>query len=401
MSYYRADSNAGSQQAHTSNAGGNAATNNALVRWWVSLDRWLLSYVLLLALLGLLVQFGMSPILGKKFAIAPYAIATKHSIILALSIVVALLIASLNHALLARCALFLLLATILATVVILLTAEPYYGARRWLSFGFFTIQPSEFMKPAFVLLAATLFARHLQSDRGSIWLLATLTLYAPLALLLFLQPDIGQLLLITVSLFSMWFVIGMSPLAIICWLVTMPLLAIALYRMLPHVAERLNSFVQAASQSATVPGDQVHMGLQLLREGGFFGKGLGIGKAAYRLFDPQSDFVFVSIGEQLGLVIALFVVLLYASIAWRVIMRARHIVAPFQLLATTGLITQIVCQAAINIASTLGMIPPKGTTLPWISAGGSSLLALGITLGCLLCLTRMPEHAQQSKGAER
>ena len=396
MSEYRASQRVNSQQFYAT---------NALARWWVSIDRWLLGYVLLLALLGLLVQFGISPILGKKFAIAPYAIATKHSIILAISLVVALLIATLKHALLARCAVFLLLAAIVATLVILLTAEPYYGARRWLSFGFFTIQPSEFMKPAFVLLAAALFARHLQSDRNSIWLLAALTLYAPLALLLFLQPDIGQLLLITISLFSMWFVIGMSPLAMICWVITMPLVAIMLYKMLPHVAERLNSFVQAASQSGTMPGDQVYMGLQLLREGGLFGKGLGIGKAAYRLFDPQSDFIFVSIGEQLGVVIALCVVLLYASIAWRVIMRARRIELPFPLLATTGLITQVICQAAINISSTLGLIPPKGTTLPWISAGGSSLLALGITLGCLLCLTRMPEQAthysRQNTGVER
>ncbi len=388
MSEYRAEKNVSSQQGYPA---------GALVRWWVSIDRWLLGYVVLLALLGLLVQFGISPILGKKFAIAPYAIATKHSIILAISLVVALLIATFKHALLARCAVFLLLSAVVATLVILLTAEPYYGARRWLSFGFFTIQPSEFMKPAFVLLAASLLARHLQSDRKSIWLLATLTLYAPLAILLFLQPDIGQLLLITISLFSMWFVVGMSPLAMICWVITMPLLAITLYKMLPHVAERLNAFVQAASQSGAMPGEQVYMGLQLLREGGLFGKGLGIGKAAYRLFDPQSDFVFVSIGEQLGVVIALSVVLLYASIAWRVVMRARRIEEPFILLATTGLLAQVICQAAINISSTLGLIPPKGTTLPWISAGGSSLLALGITLGCLLCLTRSSEHAYQHK----
>lgn len=359
-----------------------------IARWWASIDRWLLAYVLVLALLGLLIQFGISPILGKKFSLAPYTFAAKHTLFLSVSLVIALVIAGSNRSILVRYAGFLLLLAGITTIVILLTAEPYYGARRWLSFGLFTIQPSEFMKPAFTLIAAAMFARYLQADRNNMWLLALIALYAILATLLFLQPDIGQLLLITFSLLSMWFVAGMSFFVMLAWLAAVPLAAIMLYKTLPHVAGRLDAFIKTASQSEAVHGDQVHMGLELLRQGGMFGKGLGIGKAARRMFDPQSDFVFIAIGEQLGIVIALVVVILYACIVWRVIMRVHSINLPFTLLATTGLLTQIVCQAAINIASTLAMIPPKGTTLPWISAGGSSLLALGITLGSLLCLTR-------------
>ncbi len=365
-----------------------------VVRWWLSLDRWLLGCVALLCFFGLLVQFGLSPLLGKKFGLAPYALAIKHSLFVAVSLSLALVISVSGRALIVRCALFVLLVSLCLSLLLFFVAEPYYGARRWLSLGYFSVQPSEFLKPSFAILAAALFSRYLESDRNSVWLWGVFALYAPLAAVLFWQPDVGQLLLLTLSLFSMWFVAGLSFSAMVAWSIALPVAALALYRLLPHVAARLDAFLAFSLSTVSSRGDQVSLGLQLLMDGGLFGRGLGIGKAGSRLFDPQSDFVFVALGEQLGIVIAVLIVFLYAMLGWRVLLRTRAMRSSFALLAATGLWTQIVCQAAINMGSALGMLPPKGTTLPWISAGGSSLCALGITLGCLLSLTRT--HAPHS-----
>ncbi len=367
-----------------------------VVRWWLSLDRWLLGCVALLCFFGLLVQFGLSPLLGKKFGLAPYALAIKHSVFVAASLVLALVVSTSSRALVVRCSLFVLLVSLCLSVLLLFVAEPYYGARRWLSLGYVSVQPSEFLKPSFAILGAALFARYLESNRNGAWLWGVLALYAPLAVVLFWQPDVGQLLLLTLSLVSMWFVAGMSFSAMLAWSLALPLGGLALYRLLPHVAERFDAFLAFSLSTVSSRGDQVSLGLQLLIEGGMFGQGLGIGKAGSRLFDPQSDFVFVALGEQLGIVIALLVVFLYATLGWRVLLRTRAMRSSFALLAATGLWTQVVCQAGINMGSALGLLPPKGTTLPWISAGGSSLCALGITLGCLLSLTRT--HAPSSAG---
>ncbi len=368
----------------------------AVIRWWLSLDRWLLGCVVLLSFFGLLIQFGLSPLLGKKFGLAPYALAIKHSLFVAISLSLALVISVSGRALIVRYALFVLLVALCLSVLLFFVAEPYYGARRWLSLGYVSVQPSEFLKPSFAILAAALFSRYMESDRNGAWLWAVLALYAPLAGVLFLQPDVGQLLLLTLSLLSMWFVAGLSFTAMVAWSIALPAAGIALYRLLPHVAERFDAFLAFSLSTISSRGDQVSLGLQLLMDGGLFGRGLGIGKAGSRLFDPQSDFVFVALGEQLGIVIALLVVVLYATLGWRVLLRTRTMRSSFALLAATGLWTQIVCQAAINMGSALGMVPPKGTTLPWISAGGSSLCALGITLGCLLSLTRT--HAPSRAG---
>ena len=365
-----------------------------VVRWWLSLDRWLLGCVALLCFFGLLVQFGLSPLLGKKFGLAPYALAIKHSLFVAISLSLALVISVSSRALVVRSALFVLLVSLCLSLLLLFVAEPYYGARRWLSLGYISVQPSEFLKPSFVIVAASLFSRYLESDRNGVWVWGVFALYAPLAVLLFLQPDVGQLLLLTLSLLSMWFVAGMSFSAMVAWSLALPVAGLALYRLLPHVAERFDAFLAFSLSTVSSRGDQVSLGLQLLIDGGLFGRGLGIGKAGTRLFDPQSDFVFVALGEQLGIVIALLVVFLYAMLGWRVLLRTRAMRSSFALLAATGLWTQIVCQACVNIGSSLGLVPPKGTTLPWISAGGSSLGALGLTLGCLLCLTRT--HAPSS-----
>ncbi len=383
-------------RASTRAATGSGGASFALVRWWLSLDRWLLGCVALLCFFGLLIQFGLSPLLGKKFGLAPYAFAVKHSAFVAVSLSLALVVSVSPRTLLVRAALLVLVVSLCLSMLLLFVAEPYYGARRWLSLGYFSVQPSEFMKPSFVVLSAALFSRYLESDRKVAWLWGVFALYAPLAMVLFLQPDVGQLLLLTVSLLAMWFVAGMSFSAMVAWSVALPAGGLALYRLLPHVAERFDAFLAFSLSTVSSRGDQVSLGLQLLIEGGMFGKGLGIGKAGARLFDPQSDFVFVALGEQLGIVIALLVVFLYASIGWRVLLHTRTICSPFALLAATGLWTQIVCQAGVNMGSALGLLPPKGTTLPWISAGGSSLGALGLTLGCLLILTRTtPSRAWQ------
>lgn len=269
------------------------------------------------------------------------------------------------------------------------------GAMRWLAIGGFQFQPSEFLKPLFVVTTAWLLSVRFE-DRGLPTMEMSFGLLAIIALLLLAQPDLGQ----TVLIGAVWLVqavlAGMS-LAIVGLIAAGGLLVIgAAYLTLPHVADRIDKFITGGGDTY-----QIDKALDCFRAGGLFGVGPGEGVMKFRLPEPHTDYIFSVVGEEFGLIACLFIASLYIFIVVRVFLAMLDEEDPFVLLAASGLATQFGLQALINMAVNLKMLPSKGMTLPFISHGGSSFLALCLGMGLLLALTRRNPFRNASPYAER
>jgi len=269
------------------------------------------------------------------------------------------------------------------------------GAMRWLAVGGFQFQPSEFLKPLFVITTAWLLSVRFE-DRSLPTMQMSFGLLAAIALLLLAQPDLGQ----TVLIGAVWLIQAMlagMPLALFGLLLLGGLLMIgAAYLMLPHVADRIDKFITGGGDTY-----QIDKALDCFRAGGLFGVGPGEGTMKFRLPEPHTDYIFSVIGEEFGLIACLFVASLYIFIVVRVFLAMLDEEDPFVMLAASGLAAQFGLQASINMAVNLKLLPSKGMTLPFISHGGSSFLALCLGMGLLLALTRRNPFRNASPYAER
>jgi cell division protein FtsW len=257
------------------------------------------------------------------------------------------------------------------------------GARRWLSVGGISLQVSEFVKPAFAVTAAWMFAaRRLGEDiPGNI--VATVLLLVVLSLLL-AQPDVGQSVVVVAVWVSQLFLAGLPMVWVaLAMLICVGGLATA-YFVFPHVASRIDRFLNPQSGDTF----QVDRALEAFMNGGMFGTGPGAGTVKSHLPDAHADFVFAVLGEEFGLLACLLLVAVFAAIVLRGFIRALQDSDLFIVLATTGLLVQFALQALINMASAVNLMPPKGMTLPFVSYGGSSVLAIAFGMGMVLALTR-------------
>jgi len=278
--------------------------------------------------------------------------------------------------------LFLAIFTLLVIATFFFGTE-IKGARRWIALGPMSAQPSEFLKPAFAVFAAWLFAaaRNGSLTHGNLISMAS---YSFLVALLLMQPDVGMAVVISTVWACQFFLAGL-PLYLAALLGVMGIGGlVAAYFMLPHVASRIDRFLDPSSGDSY----QVDRSLEAFLNGGWFGRGPGEGTVKEVLPDAHSDFVFAVAGEEFGLFVCLIIVCLFAFIVLRGFAKALQETDLFVLLATSGLIVQFGLQAVINMGSTLRLMPTKGMTLPFVSYGGSSLIAMGLCIGFLLALTR-------------
>ena len=269
------------------------------------------------------------------------------------------------------------------------------GAMRWLAIGGFQFQPSEFLKPLFVVTSAWLLSVRFE-DHSLPTMQMSFGLLAAVSLLLLAQPDLGQ----TVLIGAVWLVqavLAGMPLALFGLIALGGLLMIgAAYLTLPHVADRIDKFITGGGDTY-----QIDKALDCFRAGGLFGVGPGEGVMKFRLPEPHTDYIFSVIGEEFGLIACLFIASLYIFIVVRVFLAMLDEEDPFVMLAASGLATQFGLQASINMAVNLKLLPSKGMTLPFISHGGSSFLALCLGMGLLLALTRRNPFRNASPYAER
>lgn len=357
--------------------------NSILSTWWWTVDRWLLMSIALLITIGIVLVFGASPAVAERIGLSSFHFVQRQLIFLVLSVGVMFTVSLMSPVMVRRFGIILFIICLILLVATLFFGPEVKGARRWLPIGSFTLQTSEFIKPAFIIFSAWMLS---QSDRGQSipgWKISIISFAAVLTLLI-LQPDLGQSILISIVWGIQVFMAGLS------WIWVAGLIGLGLvgifsaYMFLPHVANRIDSFFHPENSDTY----QVDMAMNAFRSGGVFGKGPGEGVVKMRLPDAHSDYIFAVAGEEFGVLVCLFIIAIFAVIVIRGFVNLLKEQDMFTVLAVAGLLIQFGIQAFINLAVNLSILPSKGMTLPFISYGGSSMIALAIGMGMILSLTR-------------
>ncbi|GIX14400.1 MAG: cell division protein FtsW [Paracoccaceae bacterium] len=355
-----------------------------LARWWRTVDRWSLAAAAGLFLIGLLLAFAASVPLAERNGLWPYHYVVRQAVfgMVALGAAVVLSMLELREARRLGVLGFLGVLAALALLPVLGT-DFGKGAVRWYSLGAISLQPSEFLKPVFAIFCGWLMSAS-SDPNGPPGRVISLLAAALAAGLLVMQPDFGQAALILGAWGAMYFVSGASP-ALMLALAGLAVAAARLaYERSAHFASRIDGFLAAE----VAENSQLAFALDAIRSGGLFGAGVGEGVVKWRLPDAHTDFIIAVAVEEYGLAMVLGIIALLLVILLRSIRRLMRERDPFVRLAGTGLVTLLGLQALINIGVSIRLLPAKGMTLPFVSYGGSSLLAAGATVGLLLALTR-------------
>lgn len=361
------------------------ADTSTLGRWWWTVDRWTLAALLALIGFGYVMMLAASPAVAERIgASSRHMFFIRQIAYLAAAGAVMVGVSMLSTKQVRLLAWLGLAGAFVLVAATLVAGVEIKGARRWLALpGVGSLQPSEFLKPCFAVVAAWLIAEGKMNGRYGATLLAVL-MYLAIAALLKGQPDIGMLLVVTAVFFAQFFVAGLN-LFFVAVIGAMGVAAAGLaYMLFPHVQSRVQRFLDPEA------GDnyQVTVALEAFGYGGLLGRGPGEGRVKNVLPDAHADFVFAVAGEEFGLVVCLIILGLFAFVVVRGLIRLLGETDLFIVLASAGLLTQFGLQAFVNMASSLHLIPTKGMTLPFVSYGGSSVVAIAMGMGMLLALTR-------------
>ena len=354
-----------------------------LGRWWWTIDRWTLAALMLIAALGIVLTMAASPAVAERIGFDPFYFARRQAGYIPAAFAVMLATSLLSPRGVQRIALIVLIIAFGATIATLFLGAEIKGATRWLYLGGVSIQPSEFLKPAFVVITAWLIAQS-RVREGAVGYASAALLLGGVAGVLILQPDVGTTLLVCGAWCLQIFLAG-CPLALIA-LIGMVFMAgtFGAYFMFAHVRSRVDQFLDPASGE----GYQVKRAIEAFQSGGLFGRGPGEGRVKAVLPDAHADFIFAVAGEEFGLFLCLLLVGLFGFVVLRGFIRTFRDSDLFVLLAGSALLALFGMQALMNMGSTMHLIPPKGTTLPFISYGGSATIALAWSMGMVLALTR-------------
>lgn len=359
------------------------ADRSALAEWWWTVDRVLVAAIAFLALFGIVFTMAASPPVAAKLGLDQFHFVKRQALFLAVGLGLMVAVSMLDRRQLRRLALVVFVFGIAGMIAALFYGAEIKGARRWVEIAGFSVQPSEFVKPAFVLLAAWLFAEGKRRSDIPGAALAT-GLMAVFAALLLLQPDVGQTLLAVLVWGALFFMAGMS------WLLIAALAGLgiagfaAAYYLVPHVTERVDLFLDRSSGDSY----QIDTALEAFMRGGWLGKGPGEGTIKRVLPDSHTDFIFAVTAEEYGVIVCLLLLALFAFIVLRALHAAFREDDLFTRFAVAGLIVMFGLQSVINMGVNIALLPAKGMTLPLISSGGSSTLAVCYALGMVLGLTR-------------
>jgi cell division protein FtsW len=357
----------------------------AIAQWFWTVDRGLLGAALTLMSMGVALSFASSPaaILADESITDPFHYSWRMIVWASVGIGIMLTVSLFSPKGVRRLAVLGLLGAIVVMAALPFIGDEVKGAARWINLGPFSLQPSEFVKPCLVIFASWMFAEG-QKGQGVPGVSIAFGFWALVVGLLLIQPDIGQTLLITTTFMAVFFMAGV-PLK---WVAVLAAAAaggvVSLYFMFGHMRDRLSRF----TNPETTDTHQIDRASDAIRAGGLFGRGVGEGVMKRHVPDLHTDFIYSVAAEEFGLVLSLTIIGLYAFIVIRGMRRAMKLNDPFEQTAAAGLFILIGLQACINVAVNLNLIPTKGMTLPFISYGGSSMLAMGLTMGLALALTR-------------
>jgi len=357
---------------------------STLGRWWWSVDRWTLGALLALIAIGYVMMLAASPAVAQRIGAASRHMFLERQVFYStLAVMVMVGCSLLTPRWVLRMAMLGALGALALTALTLVVGTEIKGARRWLSLPGMSLQPSEFLKPCLAVVCAWLMAEGKRSRHFPGMILAFLII-GVVAVLMKQQPDIGMLAVIVAVFLAQVFVSGINLMWVMVGAGGMAGLAVLAFTLHGHVRSRVQRFLDPEA------GDnfQIRMSLEAFGNGGLLGRGPGEGRVKDALPDAHADFVFPVAAEEFGLVACLIILAIFAFVVIRGLLRLMHERDIFVALAATGLLVQFGLQAFINMGSSLHMIPTKGMTLPFVSYGGSSSIALAIGMGFLLALTR-------------
>jgi cell division protein FtsW len=357
--------------------------------WWFTIDRMLLAALLALMLGGIVLSLAASPPVASRLGLEPFYFVSRHVFYLIPALAVLLATSFLPPRHIRRLALIVFVLSLLLIAATLQFGTEVKGARRWIVLAGINIQPSEFLKPAFVILIAWLFgesARRPEMPANTFAL--GLLLVAVTGLVL--QPDFGQTMLVALVWSALFFLAGMR----VVWVAGLGGAAAvglaAAYTLIPHVAKRIERFRDPSSGDTF----NIDQALESFQRGGWFGRGPGEGTVKRILPESHTDFVFAVAAEEFGIMLCLLLVAVFSFIVVRGLRHAMRSEDPFARFGAAGLAILFGLQSAINMAVNLHLMPAKGMTLPFISYGGSSMISLAYGMGMLLALTRGRPRAE-------
>ena len=360
------------------------ASDPVLPRWWRTVDRLSLGCVAALFGVGLLLGLAASPPLAGRNGLPPFYYVERQAAFGGMALLAMLVVSTLAPRTVRRLAVVGFAGAFVALALLPVLGTDFgKGATRWYSLGFASVQPSEFLKPAFVVTAAWLMAAAAEPD-GPPGRLISLGMALVIVGFLALQPDFGQSALVLFSWGVMWFVSGAPILLLLAMAAAVVGCGVVAYGASEHFARRIDGYLAAEVDPTT----QLGHAAGAIREGGVLGVGVGEGRVKWSLPDAHTDFIIAVAAEEYGLVLVLVVIALFATVTVRSLVRLVRERDAFARLAGTGLACAFGVQAIINMGVAVRLLPAKGMTLPFVSYGGSSLIAGGIAIGALLALTR-------------
>ena len=356
-----------------------------LPRWWRTVDKWSMSCVLILFGIGLLLGLAASPPLAERNGFAAFHYVERQLAFGVMAMFSMFAITLMSPKTIRRIGVIGFAIAFVAILLLPIFGTDYgKGATRWFSLGFGSIQPSEFLKPGFIVVAGWMIAasNEVAGPPGKTW---SFMIALFIALVLALQPDFGQACLIMFAWGVMYFV-GGAPFLVLAGIAGLAILGGAVaYQNSEHFARRIDGFLSAEVDPTT----QLGYAANAIREGGFFGVGVGEGTVKWSLPDAHTDFIIAVAAEEYGLILVLVIIALYMTIVLRSLFRLMRERDPFIRLAGTGLACTFAVQAMINMSVAVRLLPAKGMTLPFVSYGGSSVIASAVLIGMLLALTRV------------
>ena len=340
--------------------------------FWNSIDRLNFILIFTLGLLGVLLSFTVNQ---------NFLFINRHTVFFILGMLIILFLSQQNNKNIRRIALFGFITLIILLLSLYFFEYEVKGSKRWLRILSFSFQPSEVVKPFFIILTSWGISQSIKGKKY--FLLLTFVSFLALILLVLLQPDLGMTILIASTFFCQLFIAGLPMMLVLYGLALILSLSVLSYFFLDHVKRRIDSFLGNADTY------QIDLSLRAFKSGGIFGKGPGQGDLKEKIPDANTDFIFAVAGEELGLIFCLIILIIIFSIVIKTLLNVLKVDNPYKIIAISGLICSFGLQSLINIFSALGMIPTKGMTLPFVSYGGSSMLATSILFGFLLSLTNI------------
>ena len=366
---------------------------SALASWWWTVDRGLLACILVLVMFGIALVTSASPPVAIRIGADKAHFIVRHIAVVIPSVLAMVVISLMGHKSIRRLGTIVLGLALVSMVIVLFVGTEIKGAQRWIPLPFISLQPSEFMKPAFAIVAGWLIA-HQKSDPRFKGYILSAALYFVIVVLLILQPDFGMTVVLTCMFAVQIFLAGLPFRYLAVFGMAGAGGIFAAYFCLSHVRSRIDRFMNPEAGDTY----QVDKSLEAFANGGFFGTGPGQGTVKNTIPDAHADFIFSVAGEELGLLFTLVIVALYAYVLMRGFNRLMESNDMFVVLAVGGILSMFGLQALVHMGSALHLLPTKGMTLPFISYGGSSTMAMGLSMGVVLGLTRRQVRSSISRG---